>query len=765
MLIKKRFKVLAFLLSLCVIANAQIITGKIVDSKNEPIEAVTIVVQTIDSVFVDATITDSTGHFFIKSAPEKYRLILQHLLFVTQQVNGHTPNIGTLIMKEQEYALNEVVIKGERPQVKIEDGALSYDMNKIAETKVISNAYESILQLPGVVEQNGSITLAGTNGVSIILDGKPTTMSNAQLYELLKSTPVSSIEKIQVMYSAPAKFHVRGAAINIVTQKKKTENPFLQGEINSSYIQRYFTNGQGGLNLSYSTPKLSIDFLYSLSAIKGKSQLDLTTLHKLDNKIYEIEQYNRGTKKDFTHNIRLEGEYNFNNEDKLSLAYTTVLSPDGKNTENSVGSFSNSINSKVFETFMHNISINYSSHNNYNVGVDYTHYNSLFNQDFQDNRIDGMINDFISDSKQKIDRIKVYADKSHEFANGWSFNYGAEFMYATDYNMQKYNSRTETDMTELNTDSNIKEYTYNAYAGFDKSFTETFSMSFSVIGEYYKLAKYDNWAVYPTLDLTYVPSSSHILQLSFSTDKAYPDYWDMQESVGYLNGYTEIHGNPYLKPSKDYSAQFIYILKSKYQFLLYYDYEPDHFEQLGYLSSERLALIYKTLNWNYKQMVGLNIVVPFSINNILDSRIVLNGYNNLSKCNDFYDLSFKRDKWTLYSRLDNTINISSNPNIKLELAAMYMTPSIQGVYDLGRVWSLDAGLKWKFAKDKAEILVKGTDLFNSAMPDVKTRYKSQHMDMLLMPDSRTLTVSFRYKFGGYKEKKFKEVDTSRFGQK
>ena len=129
------------------------------------------------------------------------------------------------------------------------------------------------------------------------------------------------------------------------------------------------------------------------------------------------------------------------------------------------------------------MSLNYSSHNNFNAGVDYTHYNSLFYQDFQDSRTDGMINDFTSDSKQKIDRIKVYADKSHEFAKDWSFNYGAEFTYATDYNMQKYNSRTETDMTGSNTDSNIKEYTYNAYAGFDKSFTETFSMSFSVIGE------------------------------------------------------------------------------------------------------------------------------------------------------------------------------------------------------------------------------------------------------------------------------------------
>lgn len=127
---------LVFVLFFGVIANAQTITGKIVDSKNEPIEAVTVVAQTMDSVFIDAAITDSIGQFIIENAPEKYRLILQHLLFITQQINGHTTNIGTLTMKEQDYALNEVVIKGERPQVKVEDGALSYDINRIAEKKI-----------------------------------------------------------------------------------------------------------------------------------------------------------------------------------------------------------------------------------------------------------------------------------------------------------------------------------------------------------------------------------------------------------------------------------------------------------------------------------------------------------------------------------------------------------------------------------------------------------------------------------------------------
>lgn len=61
MLMRRGLIALAFVLFLGVAANAQTITGKIVDSRNEPIEAVTVVAQTIDSVFVDAAITDSTG--------------------------------------------------------------------------------------------------------------------------------------------------------------------------------------------------------------------------------------------------------------------------------------------------------------------------------------------------------------------------------------------------------------------------------------------------------------------------------------------------------------------------------------------------------------------------------------------------------------------------------------------------------------------------------------------------------------------------------
>jgi hypothetical protein len=162
-------------------------------------------------------------------------------------------------------------------------------------------------------------------------------------------------------------------------------------------------------------------------------------------------------------------------------------------------------------------------------------------------------------------------------------------------------------------------------------------------------------------------------------------------------------------------------------------------------------------------MEGLNLVVPFRFGEVLNSRLTVNGFYSKVKADHFHDLSFERDKWVIYSRLDNTVNLSSKPDLKMEVAAYYLSPSLQGIYDLSAVWSLDAGIKWTFAGKKAELKLKGTDLADSYVPDAKIRYAGQNLNMVIVPDSRSINLSFAWKFGGYKEKDHKEVDTSRFG--
>ena len=119
--------------------------------------------------------------------------------------------------------LPEVMITGERPIVKAAQGKLVYDLPRLIQNLPVDNAYDAVKELPGVIEMNGGLQLAG-QGVTVILDGKVTTLSTEQLYSLLRSIPASRIEKAEVMYNAPARYQVRGALINI-TLKQSTGGP------------------------------------------------------------------------------------------------------------------------------------------------------------------------------------------------------------------------------------------------------------------------------------------------------------------------------------------------------------------------------------------------------------------------------------------------------------------------------------------------------------------------------------------------------------
>ena len=68
------------------------------------------------------------------------------------------------------HTLPDVMVKGERPIVRVNGAALVYDLQRLIGNKQVDNAYDALKELPGVSEQNGSITLSGMP-VSIVIDG------------------------------------------------------------------------------------------------------------------------------------------------------------------------------------------------------------------------------------------------------------------------------------------------------------------------------------------------------------------------------------------------------------------------------------------------------------------------------------------------------------------------------------------------------------------------------------------------------------------
>ena len=733
-------------------------TGKIVDANQHPVEGATIVMQLPDSTYLGATISAADGTFTLEPEPENYQLIIQHLLYKTRQVKGQTRDAGVITLESKDYNLEEVVIEGEKPLVKVENGRLGYNLSVLSEKQVVNNAYEAITKLPGVQESSGILSLAGANSLTIVMNGKSTTMTAEQLETLLRNTPVDRVEKAEVMYSAPPELHVRGAIINVVM--KRSNDYSFQGELSTYYQNKYFSSGGANGNFRLSTPKVTLDVMYGTDNIKMLEYTELFSRHTLSDKVYEITQNEKLSSKSWVHNVRTALEYNINKKNHLNVAYTGSFTPDGHNRSIADGSFQQSNLDKFTDNKMNNITVQYSSGIGLEVGGDYTRYTSDNNQTMFTQLSDKNKSSYTLTGGQRIDRYSIYADQKHNLTNNWGIGYGVAYRYAKDYDFQTYNNVTGNIQTE-NTEAKLNEQTASFYFSLNKNWTTGTSLSISAIGEYYTIGNYHKWAVYPQASLTYLKSPKHIFQLSLSTDKTYPGYWDMQSSVTYLNGYSELQGTPGLRPMTNYNLNGTYILKQKYIFGMFYTHTSDYFAQSPYQATDRLALIYKNTNWNYMRMIGANIILPFSIGNWYDARLTLVGMQARQKCERFFDVPFDRKKWMFVGTFDNTFMVGKN--LSFELTGNIQTPFIQGTLDLNSSFNLTAGMKWSFAKNRCSLIARCSDIFNSSMPDMKVRFKGQHLDMNTGFYTRTVSLNFTYRFGGYKKQEIKGVDTSRFG--
>jgi hypothetical protein len=740
-------------------ANAQTIHGKVVDRDNTPIEYAAIIVQTPDSLYVNATCTDSTGHFTLSINQPAYRLLIQHVQYETYEKSFSGEYDITVELTEKENVQGEVIISGEKPIVRLHEGRITYDMPLLLSGTTVNSAYESMLRLPGVREQNGSLTLAGAAGVSVIINGKATSMSHETLMTALKMYPAAMIQSAEIMYSAPPEYHVRGAAINLVLKGDPAGNS-LQGQVHTTYTQKHYANHTEGLSLLIpASSKLTLDVNYAFNHANERSEVAIDSKHQNNGTVNLIKQSNEGNRMADDHHIRFGMDYKLTEKDHLNLAYTSQITNNVDNNELSSGTFSSSDNHKENKSpiQMHDVLVDYSTGFGLKAGMEYTFYKTRTDQDFTE-KMTGKESEFTADAKQSIHRYRFFTDQSHPVLSGL-LNYGAQYMYATDKSSQIYES---VDLSKLNTDSQSTEHTVTAYAGFKKQIGSKLSVSASVTGEYYRLINLKEWTIFPAMEMMYFISPSQIMQLSFSSDKVYPTYWELHGAVSYLNGYSEIHGNPLLKPYRKYSGQLNYILNSKYILTAFYNYMDGYSVQLPYQVQDRLILMYKTLNMDYKQTAGLNLIIPCKTGKVVDMRLTLTGFYDKVKSSHFHDISFDKDNIVFYARLDNTINLSSKPNIKMEINGAYISKNIQGPAELTALWNLDAGLKWTFFHDMAELRLKGSDLLNKWTPDMMMKYDTQDLKMNIIPDSRAVSLSFTFKLGGY-DKTPKEIDSSRFG--
>ena len=696
---------------------------------------------------------------------------------------GQVPGWGQNATEKKHIFVNdsitvdpEVFVKAERPLVKVSEGKLQYDIPNLVKDKPVDNAFDVIGELPGIQKDGDKVSIIGTPSTSILINGRKSSMTAEQLAGLLKSTSSSKVKQIDVMYSTPPRFGVKGASINVVIENDKSLKDVLKGEISLTGKQGYFFSPSGQANLSYIGKNYSADISYSAAYDHGRQEEEMIARPTVNDRPYDIRQDDWYNNVSLSHNIRGAFDFDLKSKDRLSLSYTgRFYDPDKVSRRGALTEF---VDIRRVETELelsgasnlHNARMDYIGHKGFRAGMDYTFYK---NDDKQH-----LVNDFEKEeeqtistlSSQQVQRVDLYMNDSRKLKKEWMLDYGVDASFSDTRN-ESGQSINGGNAPEGTFRLKQKDYSMGAFASFTKQFGKKVSLNASLSLQYYKASvdsagkKKTLWnraGLFPQLNFTYKVAPSGMLMFSFSSDKTYPSYWMTTPTTYYMNVYSSIIGNPDLKPQLSYSMQLNYVLKSKYVFGLFTNIQPDKIQQMTYQRHDELRSVFQTVNMDIYNMYGAVAVIPFRPFDFMSSRLTLMGCAIHNK-GTLYDVFFDRKKLFGRAELNNTFYLTEDRNLLLELRGYCISPVIQGLYDVDLIYNVSAGLTWTFAKKKMRLTVRGNDLFEGGNPVTRVDEQGQKSRMKLWQDSRNVTLTLRYSFGGYKEKKAKEVDTSRLG--
>ena len=692
------------------------------------------------------------------------RLLLTGLL-VASAITANAQDNATkdsLTMETMMHNIPEVMVKGSRPIVKAERGMLSYNMPLLMKQLPADNAYEALTRIPGVSDATGSISFSG-NEVTLIINGQATTLTQEQLAERLKAMPAAQLAKAEVMLSAPARYHVRGMAINIVTKDYAGTNQ-LSGQIIGGMRQNKYANEFGNLYLSLQRGKFGLDAQYKY--VNGNSYGESSRIanHPLgNNRIH----YNDETgQKSFgiTHDYRLGMNYAFGKNHRLDVAYTGRWNKTNSNSRTTGSSISGM--HRDSHEYLHNVDVNYALPFGLTLSGSYTYYRTP-----QQQALDGTITtenkneterNLTSGSEQTINKWMFTADQTHSLAHGWGLSYGVKGQFTSNKSYQTTIDKDGSVLPDGTSSVDLNERIWNIYAGFSKQINKAISLEASVAAEQYHSPIWDKWRVYPTLNALWNVNDNHLLNLSFSSNSEFPSYWSTMSNVFYSSTYTEIHGNPDLKPFSYYNVNLMWQIKRRYTLMAFASLKPDYSVQLPYQTTDRMAVIMKETNFDYSNSFGLQASAIFSAGKWLNGNVFAVGTYKHDKSSHFFDLPFNRKKLSVRLGGTASVKLCSTQDLRLILNPFIQSKAIQGVYDISPVFRMNAKLQWSSHNGKWGVRLNGSNIFNNQF-DTRSVQGNQDYRMKVNYNWASFTFAVIYKFGGYKEKTVKEVDTSRMG--
>ncbi len=743
-------------------------------SSQQPVGFATVIVADKNSKeTITGVTTEMDGTFKIETNATNFYLEISFIGFVNKTITDFSIknkkiDLGKILLSENNQQLDEVVVRAEKSQTEFRLDKRVFNVGQDLSSTGAS-ALDVLNNVPSVnVNIEGEISLRGSSGVQILINGKPSVLASEQ-GNTLGTITADMIQQIEVITNPSAKYDAEGTSgiINIVI--KKEERKGINGSVTINTGLPH--NHSVGLSLNRRTEKFNL--FTQIGAGYRELPNDNENINRdLVNNVTVFSEGKEYRNENF-YNFILGTDYHINANNVLTLsgsvAYEIEDQPSFTNfsREDSLGNITSRWN-RDETTSATNPKIRYELQYKSQLKGHKDHaflFSALGNffgkkqsSEFFNNEVSG--SELFSDQQTATEfqegKYTFNLDYIKPFSDQLTLELGAQYV-----------------INNVSNEFEVRNFINGEWIS-DADLTNIFDFDQKVLGVYGTGAyEADKWGIklglrientdlktllittndpndrnftnfFPTVHTSYKLTEAFSVQGGYSRRIYRPRLWDLNPFFNIRNNFTVRTGNPDLLPefTDSYEVSSIYIAgKASLNFGVYYRYTTDVVERVSIFDNNVNTVT--PLNIGTTRATGIEINAKYTASKKLSFNGDFN-YNYFNRQGELEAVSFdfNADQWS--SKVTSKMKFPHG--FDFEITGRYNSQYKTVQSNVSANLFADIGLRKKILKGRGVINFSVRDLFASRFRESETSQDDFYI-YSRRQRGRFITLGFSYGFG------------------
>lgn len=746
-----------------------------------------------DSSLINGGVTDIEGRFELNASPGSYLLKAE---FIGYQVNamqnitvvsGQDLDIGSINLSPEAQVIDAVEVRAEKSTLQMALDKKVFNVGKdLASTS--GSAAEILDNIPSVqVDIEGQVSLRGSSGVRILVDGKPSSLIGVRGASGLNAIPANLIERVEIITNPSSKYEAEGMSgiINIILKKDRKKG------INGSFDLSAGTPEQLGasFNLNFRREKLNFFTNYGYR-YRQSPRVDSRYQEFYGDTTSIVEQEGNRSREGRSHNLRFGADFFANDKNTITGAFSYRLSNNNNTSDityrNFIDSFTKenltgvSTRSEDSEEFEPNTEFSLIHKKTYErKGHDWTNtiqYQSSLEDQFSqfeelyyDENLELTGQNNLLQRASNAEGVKSWlfqSDYVYPFGKDGKLEagYRGSLRYIdNDYLVEEFFDEEWNTLANLSNDFNYDEEIHAVYAnigskikrlGYQVGLRLEHSNVLTELLQTNEVNDRSYTNLFPSAFLTYEFSEESSVQISYSRRLRRPRFWDLNPFFTFSDSRNIFRGNPNLDPefTDAYEASYIkYFDKGSISTSAYYRQSTGVIERIQSLQEENneLITVRQPENLATEDAYGLEFIYTYEPTNWWRINGSANFFRSIVDGRNFRE-DLYQDAYTWFTRINSRTKIKNA--FDLQVRANYRAPRNTTQGRTRSFTTVDLGFNRDILKGQGTLTLSIRDIFNSG------RYRSIVSNELFYSESnyqrrpRQTTLTFNYRLNQQKRR-------------